>query len=968
MKIFRRFNGRFPLVVLLFLLTALVVGCAATPEPAGKAASETPAWPHERSDLPPDPALQFGQLPNGVRYVLMPNATPKSRVSMHLAVQAGSYHETDDQRGLAHFVEHMVFNGSDHFEPGELVKYFQSIGMEFGPDVNGRTGFYHTVYDIFLPEGEREDLARGLLVFRDYAAGAHMAQAEIDRERGIILAEKLARDSAGYRTFVEEFHFEFPEARFPQRLPIGVEPVLKTADRPLLKDYYDTWYRPERLVLVMVGDFNPDEATELIAERFGDLDARAPARPEPDPGSVDHDGVKTFHHYEAESGTTQVALQILDRIEPEPDSFAFQKEMLLKSMADQILRNRLEKLARRPDVDFTDATAASGRYIRYVRYAVVAAETGADGWEKTLSILEQELRRALEHGFTEAEVERARKDFVARLKRAAAEAGTRESGRIARQIVNHVNNDRVFMSPEAERDQFAPVIEQATADDLHRAFKDAWAADHRLVQVTGNANIQPDGDAEAALLSAYESSRRVAVAPPEKERQVAFPYLNPPQETGAIAKRRNLDDLGVVQVDFENGLRLNVKATDFSDNEIIANLRFGNGAASEPADNPGLAEVAENVVNESGLGGLNRDELERAMAGKTTGLGFSVREGDFLFRGQTTPEELELFFQRLHAQLVDPAFRPDAHALVLERMSQEYENMRRSVEGAVALEVRRFLAGGDRRFGMPDMEHIQSVTLSDVKNWVGPAIRRDPLELSIVGDLDPDAVIDLAARHLGALERADAPAHSRRPGGPDFPRGEDLTVRVDTRIPKGLVQMAYPTADIWDIGQTRRLATLSNVFSDRLREELRERLGATYSPYAYNDPSRTYDGYGLMRAVVSIDPEDADTVTEAIRKIIADLNENGVTPEELERTLKPTLNGIRDSRRENGYWLNTVLTGSREHPEQIEWARTIEADYRSITAAEVSRLAAVFLKNEAAAEVVIRPVPAVAEAAAGAGG
>ncbi|MFW6242197.1 MAG: M16 family metallopeptidase, partial [Thermodesulfobacteriota bacterium] len=254
------------------------------------------------------------------------------------------------------------------------------------------------------------------------------------------------------------------------------------------------------------------------------------------------------------------------------------------------------------------------------------------------------------------------------------------------------------------------------------------------------------------------------------------------------------------------------------------------------------------------------------------------------------------------------------------------------------------------------------------ENWVGPAIRRDPLELSIVGDLDPDAVVDLAARYLGGLERADAPARSRRPGAPDFPRGEKLTVRVDTRIPKGLVQMAFPTDDIWDIGQTRRLATLANVFSDRLREELRERLGATYSPYAYNDPSRTYDGYGLMQAVVSIDPEDADTVTGAIRKIIADLNENGVTQEELERALKPTINGIRDMRRKNDYWLNTVLTGSAEYPEQLEWARTIEADYRSITAEEVSRLAAIFLKNDAAAEVVIRPDRAAAEAAAGAGG
>lgn len=953
---------------LFFVLALILAGCAVAPDVAERSAPDATFWPHERSDLQPDPALRFGRLANGVRYVLMPNATPENRVSMHLDIQAGSFHETDEQRGLAHFLEHMVFNGSEHFAPGELVKYFQNIGMEFGPDANARTGFYETVYDIFLPEGDRESLERGLLVLGDYAAGAFLKPEEIDRERKVILAEKRARDSASYRTFVKEFHFEFPEARFPERLPIGDEAVIRTAGRELLKDYYDTWYRPERMVVVLAGDFDPDTARELIDERFGPLTARAPARPVPDPGPVDHDGVQAFHHYEAEAGTTQVTLQVIDRIAPEPDSFAYQKDRLLKNMADQILRNRLDKLARRPDVDFTDATAGSGQYLRAVRYAVVTAETGAEGWEKTLTTLEQELRRALKYGFTEAEADRVRKDYLAELDQAAAEAGTRESGRLAMQIIHNLNNDRVFMSPDRERERFGPVIEAATAEDLHRAFRDAWEADHRLVQVTGNAKVAEGGDAEAALLSAYESSARVAVAPPERQRAVAFPYLETPKTEGAVVGRREIEDPGIVQVDFANGLRLNLKATDFTDNEIVANLRFGNGRAGEPADKPGLAEVAEAVVNESGLGGLTRDELDRALAGRTTSMGFSVREGDFLFRGKTTPEEIEVFFQLLRAHLADPAFRADAYALAMERLGQQYEDMRRTVEGAVALEVRRFLAGGDGRFGLPSLETIQAVTLEDAKDWAGPSIRHDPLELSIVGDLDPDRVIELAARYLGTLERAEAPAVARRPGAPDFPRGEALTVGVDTRIPKGLVQVAYPTDDIWDIGRTRRLSTLAGIFSDRLREELRERLGATYSPFAYNDPSRTYDGYGVMRAVVSVDPEDADTVVAAVKTIIADLNRDGVTPDELERAVKPTLNGIRDMRRENGYWLNTVLTGSRENPEQIDWSRTIVEDYRSITPEEVSGLAARFLENEKAASVVIRPVPAVAEAPSGKNG
>ncbi len=284
-------------------------------------------WPHENNDLLPDPALVFGKLPNGFRYVLMENQKPKDRVSMHLNVQAGSMHETDEQQGLAHFLEHMLFNGSTNFKPGELVKYFQSIGMEFGPDANAHTGFNNTVYDLLLPEGNRESLEKGLVVMKDYAEGALLLQSETDRERRIVLAEKRTRDSASYRTFVSTLNFELPEARVSKRLPIGKEEVLKNANSKQLKEFYNKWYRPEKLILVMVGDFDSKLAASLIDEKFSSLSPRAPPGLEPDFGEINHEGVKPFYHFEKEAGNTTVGIEVVKKIFRQPDSFAFQSDL-----------------------------------------------------------------------------------------------------------------------------------------------------------------------------------------------------------------------------------------------------------------------------------------------------------------------------------------------------------------------------------------------------------------------------------------------------------------------------------------------------------------------------------------------------------------------------------------------------------------------------------------------------------------
>ncbi len=953
----------------LFLIPLLLHAVAA---PVNGGDTETAIFnpsrqlPHQISDLQPDPSLRFGSLENGLRYILMPNQKPENRVNMHLFIQVGAMHEKPDERGIAHYLEHMLFNGTENFAAGELVKYFQSLGMQFGPDVNGRTGFYSTAYHLDLPGGDKESLDNGLLVLADYAAGALIEAQEVEKERKVILAEKRTRDSVNYRTFKETLNFELPDALIPRRLPIGTEQVIKAADRELLKNFYDAWYRPERMHIVMVGDFDMETARELIKSRFGGLSPRADRRGYPEPGTISHSGIKTFHHHEPEAGETRVTIETV-RKRPQPaDSTELRRERLLSAMAGQIINNRLDDMLNQPDTPFTAARTSAGNYLHYVQAAEIHADCAPEKWAATLRTIEQTLRKALAHGFTENELLRVKEERLAALTRRVKSADTRESGHLARRLISSLDNRRVFQSPEQERDLLAPMIAAADRQSLHQALKKDWAPEHRLVLVTGNADLSGREDtAEKQILDTFKDSRKTLVKPPVEAAKPDFPYLDPPSGNSRVLSEETIEDLGIVRIEFANNIILNVKKTDFKTNQVVAALAFGGGRAAEPAENPGLSGLARKVLNLSGLGSLNRDELRRVLAGKNTEIEFQVEEDQFVFKGRSVSDETELLFQLLHAHLEDPGFRREAYELAMRQFAQQYESWRHSIHGALQLEGRRFLAGGDSRFGMPDYAVFKKNTLMDVKKWMRSAITRAPLEISVVGDVDTGTVVKNAKTYFGAMAprvKQDRPADEDRQ--PAFPAGQSRRIEVPTKINKGLVDVAFPTDDYWDIQRNRRLSVLSNVMADRMRIKIREDMGAAYSYHAYNQASRAYPGYGVYHAIVEIAPPDADKVIGAVKEIAAALARNGVSQEERDRAVKPVLTHIRERRKTNEYWLNNVLKGSSRHPEQIDWSRTFLSGYEAITAEALSQMASRYLAAKEAASLIIVPEKAADDAAA----
>jgi zinc protease len=939
-------------IKLLFAVSAVLLPLALVPATARTA--DTPCistdWPSSRSDLLQDPSLVTGTLPNGLRYVLKENREPKNRVAAYLNVQAGSLHEADEQRGYAHFLEHMLFNGTANFKPGELVEYFQSIGMSFGGDINARTSFDETVYHVILPDASRAQIEKGFLVLADYARGALLLESEIERERGVILSEKRSRDSAEYRTYVAGSRFALRGTLMPERMPIGVDETLQKADRKLLKQYYDQWYRPENMLLVVVGDFRTAEVEGLVKSAFSGLAAAGPEPDCPDFGRLDHKGTEVFYHFEEELGKTEVSIESLWNTEPKDDSRAQQREELFRYTAALMMQHRLQRLQEKSGTPFSNAFYTAGEMFGRIGYASISGQAESGKWQEALRLLEHTLRQALLHGFNEKELERAKKQIDAKLEEDVLTAATKDSKEIANEIIRHFNDNKVFMSPEQQRDLYRPMLAEMTLAEVNASLKATWAGDSRLIALTGNTRLE-QATAGTTIREAYDKAGREAVDAAAGLSGAAFPYL-PAPVAGRAEAVIPFAGIGAERLVFANGVTVNLKKTDFDKNEVLTEIHIGSGKLSEPR--PGLAMLASGVVNGSGSGTLSRSDFDEVLAGSTVGAMFKVGESSFVWAGKAITAETERLFQVLHTLVADPGFRPDIFERVKRDLQQAYQGMERDVEGVMQFKVQPFLAGGDTRFGMPPWSEVEKTTLEEIRQWLQPELKYGRLEVTVVGDFDRDEVVRLASRYFGGLDRRE-----KMPAKVDpvtFPSGQTLKAEVQSSIDKALILVAWPTDDFWDINRTRRLHMLASVLDDRLRKVVREKLGATYSPEVFSSSSRVYPHYGMLTVQMDVEPGKELLVVDEVLRIADDLRRQGVTEEELERAKAPMLTSLKDAVRTNAYWLSSVLTQSTIYPQQLTWPTTILSDFGAVTTGELDALADRYLLSDRAARAFVAPV------------
>ena len=901
------------------------------------------------SGIQTDPALVSGTLPNGFQYLLMENPVPDDRVFVYLTLFSGSLHETDEQQGVAHFLEHMLFNGSKHFKPGELVAYFQSIGMEFGADANAQTGFFNTTYTLSLPKGDQDHLEKAFTVIQDYAEGASLLENEILRERGIILAEKRERDSVSFRTFKKTLEFELPESLFAQRFPIGLESVIQKADQQLLKSYYDKWYRPDNMALIVVGDVDMKTVEPMIREWFSSLSPRSSGIPDP-PSTQwkEHEKTKVFYHYEPEAGNTHVTIETLGWKPFELETPETLKSDILTQISHSMLENRLLKQARDQTGGFSDISVFSGNMLNHVSISAVHAACEPEKWKQTLGDMEMALRQGLTFGFEQSELDRVKAEFLSDLEREVDQWDTQKSEDIADRLLAGVNGKKMLLSARQRKEILEPYIRSISLKDAHDRLIQSWPKDPRLIMVTGNALLDKD-DPGAEILDVYAKAGLKEIEKYSQFESKAFPYLEIAEPAAGGIKHRedNVQGLGITTLELNNKVRLNLKSTDYKQNEILFKVCFGQGKKSEPLSKPGLSFMAESVIQKSGLGQLNADQMEEALAGRKMDINFDVNDNYFSFSGSADPEETELLFQLIYHYLNDPGFREETLDRSNIQYQQMYASLLRKPEGIMQIKGIPFLADNDPGFGLPEPTRMQQYSIKDIREWLDPYFKGAPVEISLIGDIDPEKVISLADHYLGALppreDKIPGPARPRQIG---FPGGRQLDLKIDTQIEAGVVHVAFLTDDFWNIAQTRRLTLLSKVFSEKLRLLIREELGETYSPYVYNEPSLIFDDYGVLHIVVQAKQEKHELVFQKITDIIGELTSARISQQDLDIALGPAINHLKIYVETNEYWLNSVMADSYRYPQKLEWAKELIRDYTSITAEELFLLAKKYLKIE----------------------
>ena len=914
-------------------------------------APEAAAWPHQASDLKPDPKVVFGRLPNGVRYQILPNAEPPKRVSLRLHIEAGSLMEEDDQQGLAHFLEHMAFNGTKNYPAGEMVEFFQRLGMAFGADTNAHTSFDETVYKLELPDNKAELMERGILFMRDVADGMIIGGQELDKERGVIISEKNARDSVGFRSMIEGFKFSLPDSLIPRRLPIGTEEVIKTAPRQRFVDFYKKWYRPDLMTVIVSGDVEVEAWKGAIVKRFTDFKAPAIAAKRPELGPIrTGTGLQAKLLSEKEAGEVTINIDTSRPSRQRPDNKATRREKMVRSLADAMINRRFEVAAKKPESPFLAAESGHEDWMRYVETASVQATAKPENWDKALAAAEQGLRAAVEHGFTKAELAEAAANLATAAENAATQAPTRKSRDLADALSKDISDREVFMHPADAAAWVKAELATVTPEQCHEALKRDWTTEDIRIFLTGNLVLENAAD---QITGAWKASRAKAVEAPKEEADAAFAYTDF-GAAGEVKERKEVKDLGITQVTFANGVRLNVKATDFKKDTIEVAASFGDGRLTLPKGQPGLALFTRFNFEAGGLEKHSIDDLPRVLAGRTVDLSFNIGDDSFGLAGRTNRKDLLLQFQLMAASLASPGWRADGLSRFKASLPAIYQQVERTPEGIMQSQVDAFAHSDDYRFAFPKQEELAARTIEEMKAWLSPALAGGYLEIGVVGDLDVEAVIKAAAATVGALPaRAAARTDDESLRKVAFPAGTaQKEWRFDSKIPKSSVLIYWPTTDRRkDAKLSRQMSLLAEVLSDRVRKKVREELGESYSPDVASMMSDTWSDYGQLMAMMVADAKDAQKLGTIAKELGAELAAKGADADELDRARKPILTMLEEQRRSNAYWLGTVVLPSQSRPERLDWARTMIDDFKGVTLDDINGLAKRYLKADAATVV-----------------
>jgi zinc protease len=916
-------------------------------------------WLYRGSDIARDPAWRFGTLPNGLRYAVRRNALPAGQVSVRIRIDAGALHEEDEEQGWAHFVEHMLFRGTESYPDRQARHVWQQLGASFGSDSNATTSATDTIYQLNLPRADRASLDTSLAVLAEMMSKARFEPAAVDAERPVIIAEKERRPELSVLLLERSRPLFYRGLRIERRDTIGTSETLGAATPEGLKAFYRRWYRPERATIVLVGDADPDVMEALVRTRFGGWRGEGPNPPDPDYGRI-AEPAQPVAAVAYRGVPATVSMMWLRPYEPIPHTMARERLFLEESLAVRIVNRRLEAHARRESAFVSSGLSISrARGIANATSLNVAARGG--DWRKALDESWAILLDALRAPPSQEEIRRELSNIRAGASAAVEGETTVLSQSRADQLVNAIDNGAVVATATTaleNLDRNAPLMTpERVGEAMRRMFEGSGP---RTLLVTP----EPLPGGERALAEAVAAARGVAPAIRAADRQVSFddlPALGPP---GREVSRQPIADSGVTIVRFDNGSTLTFKPTQYERGTVSVQLRFGRGTLGLAPDRPSLGWLA-GLIPPSGLAGLDLDGMERLLTGRRMSLSFGIDEDAFTLSGRANAGELGDQMRLLATKLAFP--RWDAELLERFRASavQSFDLHKSSAAARAGREMGGFVRPNDQRWRPIEKTEMESVTIDQLRAFYAPILAQRPVHAVIVGDVSLESAVEAARRTIAALPRA-APAPE--PAGARALRPPAPSPEPRTFTHEGAADQAYAVIGWSTFGGTERvrerraLALAANIFRMRLFDRLRETEGASYSPVATHSSAEAYPDWGIFYAAAELRPASAQTFFRIARELIADLAARPAEADEFERAQNPAVRGIERTIETNGYWMS-ALEEWAHRPASIDETRTYLSDYRSLTAEEVRAAVARHVADAGDWSMLVLPARAAPAAA-----
>lgn len=902
--------------------------------------------------IPVDPEVRMGTLPNGLKYYVRKNAEPENRAELRLAVNAGSILENEDQQGLAHFCEHMAFNGTENFKKSELVDYLESIGTKFGAHLNAYTSFDETVYMLQIPTDDKDIIDKGFLVLQDWASGVSFEDEEIDKERGVVIEEWRLGQGAQMRMLEKVLPVIFGGSLYAERMPIGKKDILETFKPEVLKKFYSDWYRPDLMAIVAVGDFEDIDAVEArIKKDFGGLEnKKGPERTVVE--IEDYEGMKVAVAKDKEAPMTSIMLQYFhdpDKAESVEDF----RNYIVRNLVQEMLNSRLSELTESSDPPFMFAQATHGQMIRSKAAWTTFCASGPDKVNAAVESLIRENERAKRHGFIESELERAKKSLLRQAEQFFKEKDQTASRNFAGEYVRNFLEEEPIPGSE---DNYA--IHQQVMPTITLAEVNAMAK--KLVR-DGNSAVMimaPDREGVAVptedeLLKLCEATAKADVEAYTEEVDDS-PLIAEMPKPGKVEDEYEYKTSEIKKWKLANGATVLIKSTDFKNDEIIFRAISPGGHSKFSDDEFESAQFAAAIIASSGIGKIDQTTLDKKLADKVVSVRPWISETHEGFRGQCSPEDLEVLLQLVHLYCTKPRQDKEAFESFVKKTRGWMELQGNSPEYHFQKTINNTFGQDHPRRRMTEIEDFDKVNLGTAfRSFYDRFSDVSDFTFVFVGNIDEEKSKKLIESYIGGIE-----SFAREESWVDHkikpPTGVVEKVVKKGIEPKSMVSLTFHGDNRWNSKRAYNAKAAASVLQIMLREALREDMGGTYGVRASARAELIPDTAFTFRIGWGCAPENVDTMLEVAMGLINELKKEGPSMKNVGKVKETLRREWETNQKDNRFWARKMSDYVR-YGGQLDRIAEHEERYERLNEKDIQHAAKEYLRGTNYIKVVLMP-------------